>query len=249
MRRLLIAFAIAALFPITSQATTFAQLALGGGYETVLLITNKTIFYWRGTIWVSRAYNQKWEGTWAVNGQDHTGKESVKIDVAPRGLLKLRFTGDGTTRAGYLEIDADSTYSELNVAVSYFYEFRKAGELQDTIGSPESALGKKFVFAVEKTDAIDTGFAWCPSSRYNSTPFRIDLLLYDQNGSIPRLKTVTFTGHQAQFVTEVFTDLPSTFVGYLVIESQNDLYLEVLRIEKTPTGFQLTSTPADNYVP
>jgi hypothetical protein len=236
-------------FQATSQAITFAQLALGGGYEAVLIVTNKTGFGWIGTIFVSQGYNQKWQGRWAINSQDLTGRDGMPVFIPPRGSVKLRFTGDAVTRSGYLELDSDLDYSDLDVAVSYFYEYRSAGWLQDTVGSPESAWDDKFVFAVEKSLTIDTGFAWCPSSRYSSRPFQVTLTLRDQNGNIARQRTVTFNGHQAQFFTQIFTDLPAFFLGHLLLESEEYMHLEVLRLEQTAGGFQLTSTPADDYVP
>ena len=249
MQRLLLACVFVLVFPIASHATRFAQLALGGGYESVLLISNKTSLAWSGTIWVRRGYNQTWEGRWAMNGQDFTGREGVKVAIPPKGMVKLRLTGDSTTRAGYLEVTSDFSYSDLDVAISYFYEVRVGGSLQDTTGSPESAWGRRFFFAVERSSAIDTGIAWCPSSPYTSGSFQINLTLYDQNGTIARQNSYMFIGHEAQFITQLFTDLPSSFAGHLEIDAHDYLYVEVLRLEKNPAGFQLTSTPADNYGP
>jgi len=249
MQRLLLACVFMFLLPVASQAITFAQLALGGGYEAVLLITNKTNFAWSGSIWVSRGFSQGWDAPWAVNGEDLTGRDGTTVTIPPKGLVKLRLTGDSVTRAGYLEVKSDLSYSDLDIAVSYFYEYRIAGVLKDTVGSPESPAGRRFVFAVERSSAIDTGVAWCPFSRIDLTPFQINLTLYDQDGNIARQRSYDFIGHQAQFLTQLFTDLPSSFVGHLAIESLAYFYVEVLRLESTPTGFQLTSTPADDHVP
>lgn len=249
MQRLFLACVFMFLLPVASQAITFAQLALGGGYEAVLLISNKTNHGWSGTIWVSRGFDQRWEGRWAINGEDRTGTDGTTVTIPRRGLVKLRLTGDSVTRAGYLEVKSDFSYSDLDIAVSYFYEYRIAGVLKDTVGSPESPAGRSFVFAVERSSAIDTGIAWCPFSRINVLPFQINLTLYDQDGNVARQRSYDFIGHQAQFLTQLFTDLPSPFVGHLAIESLEYFYLEVLRLETTPTGFQLTSTPADNHIP
>jgi hypothetical protein len=58
-----------------------------------------------------------------------------------------------------------------------------------------------------------------------------------------------FMGHEAQFISQLFTDLPSSFAGHLEIDAQDYIYVEVLRMERNPAGFQLTSTPADSYSP
>jgi hypothetical protein len=237
------------LLPVRmSHAITFAQLALGGGYEAVILVTNKTNMDWQGKIWISQGYNQQWQGPLFVNGQDFTGFDGATLLMDPHETIKIRITGGNTTRSGYLEIDSDSNFVEY-LAVSYFYEFRVGGNLLDTTGSPESSHGTRFIVAVEKSSNIDTGIAWCPSSRSSSSPFLIILTLYDKFGNVARTKPVTFNGHEAQFLSEIFPDLPSDFVGQLKVEPLADMYLEVLRVEYTSSGFQLTSTPADSYIP
>lgn len=250
MQRLLLAFVSLLVFPIASHASiTFAQLALGGGYEAVLLISNKTNHAWSGTVWVRRGYEQTWEGRWAMNGLDCTGRDGAPVAIPPKGMAKLRLTGDNTTKSGYLVLTSDFGYSDLDVALSYFYEVRVGGVLQDTTGSPESGWGKRFYFAVERSSAIDTGIAWCPYPPYTSGSFQVNLNLYDQNGSIARQRSYEFIGHEAQFITQFFTDLPSSFSGHLEIDAQDYMFVEVLRLERNPGGFQLTSTPADNYIP
>jgi hypothetical protein len=249
MQRLLLAFVFLFVFPIASHATIFAQLALGGGYEAVILISNKTNRAWSGTVWVMQGNNQTWEGQWAVNGQNFTGKNGAPVALPPKGMAKFRLTGDKTTRAGYLEVGSDAISADVDVAISYFYEFRVNGVLQDTIGSPASAYGSRFYFAVERSSAIDTGIAWCPDPQYVSGPFPLGLTLYDQDGNMVRYRSYMFMEHEAQFISQLFTDLPSSFVGHLEIEAQGYLYVEVLRMERVPGGFQLTSTPADSYAP
>ncbi len=232
-----------------SHAITFAQFALGGGYETLILITNKTASNWSGTIYLSQGYNQKWQSLWAMNGQVYTGLWGVPITLGPLECRKLRFTGDDITRSGYLEIDAESYYSEFDIAVSYFYEFRINGELITTTGGIESAFNNKAVVAVEKTATVDTGIAWCPASRYGSIPFEMYLTLYNQSGDIVRQKTITFIGHSAKFLSAIFADLPTNFLGHLRIDAQNYFWLEAIRFESTSNYFQLTSTPPDDNVP
>lgn len=250
MKRLLLAFFSLLVFPIASHAAIYAQLALGGGYEAVLMISNKTNAAWTGTVWVMQGYNETWQGQWAVNGQNFTGRSGVPVTLPAKGMVKLRLTGDGTTRAGYLEVRSGVGFRDLDVAISYFYEVRVKGVLQDTTGSPQSAYGNKFYFAVEKTPSIDTGIAWCPSPPYLPEPFPLYLTLYDQDGRVVRQRTTDFQGHEAKFISQLFADLPSPFTGHLEIEAlEGYIYVEVLRMEWNPTGFQLTSTPADSYTP
>ena len=249
MHRLLLAFVSLLIFPIASHAAIYAQLALGGGYEAVMLISNKTNSAWTGTVWVMQGYNETWQGQWAVNGQNFTGMGGVPVTLPLKGMVKLRLTGDNTTRAGYLEVKPGVGYRDTDVAISYFYEFRVKGVLQDTTGSPQSAYGNRFFFAVEKSPSIDTGIAWCPAPPYIADLFPMYLTLYDQDGVAVRQSSTMFMGHEAQFISQLFTDLPSSFTGHLEINAQDYIYVEVLRMERNPAGFQLTSTPADSFSP
>ena len=254
MKRLFLASAFLLVFPIAShsqtmQMTRFSQLALGGGYEAVLLISNKTNSAWNGTVWLSRGFNESWQGQWAVNGKNFTGTSSIPVTLPAKGMVKLRITGDSTTRAGYLDVAPGIGSDMVDVAISYFYEVRAGGVLKDTTGSSPSAFGLRFFFAVERSSTVDTGIAWSPTPPYISTQFPIYLTLYDQNGVVARQNVYMFFGHEAQFISQLFPNLPSTFTGHLEMESEDYIYVEVLRMETTPAGFQLTSTPADSFPP
>ena len=144
MKRLFLASAFLLVFPIAShsqtmQMTRFSQLALGGGYEAVLLISNKTNSAWNGTVWLSRGFNESWQGQWAVNGKNFTGTSSIPVTLPAKGMVKLRITGDSTTRAGYLDVAPGIGSDMVDVAISYFYEVRAGGVLKDTTGSSPSA--------------------------------------------------------------------------------------------------------------
>jgi D-alanyl-D-alanine carboxypeptidase len=237
----------------------FPQLALGGGYEAVILISNTADHAWTGSFRPYQGFNSPWRGHWAVNGQDLTNQTFLAITIPSGQSIKYRFTGDlSTTYSGYLDIDQDGADSgdSSDIVVSYFYEFRnKDGSLADTIGGPVTpsfgAGSSSWGFTVEKSQTLSTGMAWCPTARSlnTSSSFSVSLTLYDQAGAIAAQKTVTSFGYQAQFFDQVFTELPENFLGYLSIQSAIDIYMTVLRLEKTPTGFQLTSTPAWQKMP
>jgi hypothetical protein len=166
----------------SASAATWAQFALGGGYDAVLMVSNKTPFPWSGTVTVYQGFNGAWAGRWYVNGIEYTRAVAYAVSLPPFGTAKLLFTGDSVLRVGYMDLDSDSSYSILDVAYSFFYNLRAGTDLLETIGGPESAWDKKIAFAVEKSAKVDTGYAWCPSSRYSTTPFLIVLTLYNANG-------------------------------------------------------------------
>ena len=247
MKRLL-GITLVLLVSSPAIAANYAQFAIGGGYESLIYVTNKTGFPWAGTVWIHRGMNQPWQTAWNVNGQRLTGFTSFNFNLNAHESAKFRITGDATTRAGYCEIEGNSSSYDSDVAVSYFYEYRVNGVLQDSIGDSESAWGDEFLVAVERSSLINTGFAWCPSSRYSTSTFPMVLTLYDATGAVHRTRNYTFSGHEAQFLHEIFPGLATDFRGHLLIECQGYMYLAVLRMEYTPTGFQFTSTPADDYI-
>jgi D-alanyl-D-alanine carboxypeptidase len=247
---------VVAFLVSTSYADTrynFPQLALGGGYEAVVLITNRANHSWTGSFRPCQGFNSPWQGRWAVNGQDMTNKSSFAITISNMQSVKYRFTGDpSATRSGYLDIDQSSGDSgdASDIVLSYFYEYRNGdGSLADTVGGPITpsfgAGGSGWGFTVEKSRTVSTGLAWCPTVRSAnmSTTFNVSLTLYNESGAIVEQKRVTANGHQAQFFDQIFTGLPENFLGYLSIQSSIDIYMIALRYETTSTGFQLTSTP------
>lgn len=244
-----IMLAVVAFFVFASQAhaITFAQLALGGGYEATLIVTNKTSFAWAGSLRVRRGMNERWIGSWTVNGQSYTGTDGANLTIGPKGTFKIVLRGDATTRTGYLELNSTGSSSTLDIAVAYFYNFYSSGILTNTTGSPESKWDKKFIFTVERSAGVDTGFAWSP--RITTSAFQVKLTLIDANGNQVASKTVDFTGQKAEFISQTFPTMPANFLGHVLVESQSYICLEVLRMETTPTGFLFTSTPADDYVP
>ena len=205
----------------------------------MVILANRANSAWFGLLRPYQGFNSKWAGRWAVDGKDFTGQDYAPITVDKRSTKKFRVTGDGTTRSGYLDIGPYSS----DIDLYYFYEFRTAdGVLMDTVGSSFSLSSTTFGFTVERSPVTSTCLAWCPVLRSSTSGFNIVLTLYDSNGAVARQKTVRFNGHQAQFFDQIFTDLPSSFLGYLSVQSDFAVYLAVLRFELTPTGFQYTYT-------
>jgi len=91
-------------FVSLSHAYTFPQLAIGGGYETVLIVSSKTNLNWEGRLRVRQGNNQRWVGTWSINGSDFTGVDSATFTLESWGSRKFIFRGDATMRVGYLEV-------------------------------------------------------------------------------------------------------------------------------------------------
>lgn len=232
---------------LPARALTFAQVALGGGYETTIILSNKKSVSWQGEINIYQGNYDSWSGTWKHNGTEVIDADGFPVTLDPKGTTKLVLTGDSEVRSGYLEIDGLGASSDGDVAVSYFYNFLQSGKLAGTTGSPASESARKFLFAVEKTAAVNTGFAWAPS--LVTTPFQINLTLFTTKGEKLQQKSQTFKGHVAMFFDQLFDAIPASFVGSVLVEADQEIYFTVLRLEVTGTGFLLTSVPPDSSFP
>ncbi len=219
---------------------TWPQLALGGGYECTMLISNKSDAAWSGRVFLKEGNNEQWSGPWRFNGQEGTGTGGFNVSLAPKGTIRLKLSGDFDTRSGYLQMRGSEPSSVVDLAVSYFYTYLVNERLMESVGSSAGDPGRSFSFPVEKTASASTGFAWAPDSV--TAPFPIVLTLYDANGHEVDKKTATYAGHQASFFDQVFSSVPLGYLGRIQIDSQELIYLEVLRLDQTETGFQLTST-------
>lgn len=217
----------------------YPQVALGEGFEGILFISNKNGSTWEGTILPREGNAENWSRPWSVNGDDRSGASSFDLSIGPDSTQKFLLTGDDKVRAGFLEVVGRNGSETADIATSFFYNLFQDNQLVDSIGVPASVRGRRFVFPVEKTSTVDTGFAWAPSLVTSSFP--IDLTLFDQNGDQVQQETLTYDGHLARFFTEVFDSIPDGFIGKVLVEADIDIHLTVLRLELTADGFQLTS--------
>ena len=248
MKRLCIV-PILLLTSVAALSMTIPQIVVGGGTESVLLISNKSDSIWRSNFLVRQGNDQMWSGPLWVNGLDITGLDGFRAEINPSSTVKIRMVGGAGLQSGYLEVDTDMDSSDLDVAVSFFYNFFDAQDnLTDSVSIPPSIFSDiEYLFPVERSEVVDTGFAWCPGLL--AGPFEITVTLYREDGSVYQTKTVTFTGHSAQFFAGVFDNVPTNFLGMMRIESNRFINVAVLRIEYTKSGFQYAGAAPDNFIP
>lgn len=238
-------FVLGALtIPVSAQ--WFPHVALGGGYELVVIATNRLDEPVQGTIGLRRGNSENWTGTVAVNGiQVQNGFHG--FDLPARGTTRLVVTGDTVMRSGYLMIYAGSPHMGTDLDVTCFYNFRGSGRLLDSTGVPRTWAYRGHRFAVEKSAVVDTGFAWSTASA--GEPFEVVLTLYDAGGNAVQTKTQTMEGHLSKFFSEVFDNVPDGFVGHVQVVGEAVMGMTILRLEYVAGGFQLTSTPPVAFTP
>jgi predicted choloylglycine hydrolase len=239
-------YAIPHAFSFSDIKLTWPQLALGGGYECTILLSNKRASDWSGHFNLVSGNHESWAGSWSLDGSDRTGLSTFAVSIPPQSTVKLRLSGDSASRSGYLEMFADGSCSVNDVATSYFYSFLEHGQLKFSTGSAAAPSGRLFGFPVEKTFTVNTGIAWAPDSV--TSPFAIVVTLFDNIGAQVQQKTLIYSGHEAKFFDQVFDNIPSEFLGRVRIESQENIHLEVLRLEQTGSSFGLTNTAPDRML-
>lgn len=205
----------------------YPQLAVGGGYQVVLIVNNTTGSSWQGTI----------EPLLDDGSLDNL---VTSIDLGPRESRRYTLTGGETTIVTGLTIRGDAGSSTSALAVAYFFNYIQDGVLRDSTGVAEGEASTRFTFPVEGSATIDTGLAVRRLPSQSDSP--LALTLYNSDGTV--FQHVSAGSDFARFFTELFDDVPSDFTGSLVVESPDDFYLVVLRIEFADGGFQLTSVPA-----
>ncbi len=240
-------------------ATVVPQFVLGGGYDFVIIVTNKASSVRTVDFLLLEGYDRPWSVPFSVNGGPHAGN-IVRVTLAARSVRKLRLTGGEDPHVGYLSFREDFIYPGFvtPLATQFYYEYRRDGELIDSIGAPTglATFGTNaLAFPVERSGTVNTGLALAPWSAPGGSrnPFLYTLRLFDEDGNQIGLRTFTFRGHEARFFDEFFPNVPEEFLGWLSLEVPAAIFehvcVTVLRLEQTSNGFQLTNIRPDFGVP
>ena len=124
---------------------------------------------------------------------------------------------------------------------------KQDGQLIDSVGSGPTEGGLYFAIPIQQNSRTRIGFAWV--AVVPIVPFRpeeIRVGIFNPEGMPFEIKTVPYEGHQAQFVDELFPDLPEEFTGTMMINSEKFIHLAVLRQGTLASGaVQFTNTPPD----
>ncbi len=230
---------------VDSPPLTVPQLALGGGYQCVVQVNNKTGGTWLGTARLRRGNDLAWDTPWTLDGVSKTGSTEFDLSLDAGTTKKYVMGGDASARAGYLEFKGDPGFDPADLLISFFYALSgQGGALMDSTGTPVLPPATHFGFNVEKRGAqVNTGFAFAPYSAKSA--FSILVALYDATGGLLNEKQLTYAGHYAKFFTETFSDvqLPNDFIGTVRLRSHQAIYLTSLRLDTPPGTVQLTSAP------
>ncbi len=230
----------------------YPQLAIGGGFEAVFLVSNPSVDSWRGTLRLPN-FGSGSGVVWLLNGEDRTGLDSVEVELPARGSGRFVFSApDGAPPvSGPLIVEGLEGSLPTDLATSLFFDYSTGGVLVDSVSVPSSPSSRLAVIPIERfpEERVNTGVA-IQSGEENAAAvvsgnptqpsFRISL--YDAQGI--RLDTAVNPFPGPRYVDQIFPPeaFPEgRFVGSLAVESETPFHILALRQRLLDQGrFQLT---------
>ncbi len=226
---------------VAESLILYPQLALGGGFDVIFSVTNRSEVGWQGR---AELDGGEWptERSWMLDGADRTGQAGFDILLDPHQTRQFIISRRGDPVAGWLEISPLPGSDAANLATAFFYNFSVEGELEDSTGVAPARIATAVRFPVNRTNQLNTGMA----VRRAASP--VTFRLYDGDGTQLQQLTAPFEG--AVFFDQLFFGVPEQFIGSVEVISPQGFFIVVLRQELLGQGaFQLTSIPALTVLP
>jgi len=226
--------------PLSLAAVIYPQIAVGGGCESVVTITNPSGTGWSGRLIFKKGNEEDFPVPLKADGIPFTSASTWQ--VAAGSTARCVISSDGVQTAGYLRIETLSGTPSEQLVTSVFFRIRDLqGHVTDLAGTYPSKAARRFVFPVEKSETSDTGIAFLPAVlQVPGQP--VTFRLVDQSGTKIQEVQPPLSGHVAKMAGEIFDKMPQPFLGSIVMESPADLYLLVLRLDLSGGNVQLTGT-------
>ncbi len=211
----------------------FAQIAAGGGYETVVNITNRGTTPYAGTLSFFRASGQTWSPL--INGNTIVdGKMGIALSPGATSTLRITVSGGVEVGFGIIKSIGQELTSCLEGTLTYYV--KSGGKVVDSIGVPPS--GEIYLTTVPFDD-----FSTIALALANGNTSRTSVLLKLVSGtgsqvSPPVTQLLEPNQHLAQYLRQLFPNTQMT-VGRLEIQSD----LPILATALTDMSGQFSSLP------
>ena len=223
-------------------SAVYPQLAVGGGFEVVLMVSSQSGLPWNGRVYLDGGV---WpaERSWQLDGVEMTGESSFEITLEPRGTKRMVLSSSsGAAVDGWLSLRAEGDSRPQDAAAAYFYNLFGDSGLSDSAGVSPSALATDFFFPVERSTTLATVLT---GVAIRSVVDSVTLRVRDEQGNPVADEEATVIEDGAACVSKLFPGLPPDFVGSVRVSSGLPFYVTVVRVEVTDaSGVQLTSVPA-----
>jgi hypothetical protein len=214
------------------KALAFAQIAAGGGYETILNVTNRGTTTCNGTLSLFRAAGQAWNPV--VNGNAVSdGKFNITLEKGATATFQI--TLPGGTESGFAIIKAsdEKLTNFLEGTLTYFVKSGSA--LTDSIGVPPS---NEVYLATVPFDDFSTLALALANANTTKAAVKLTVLseINEQAGTLEL--PLESKQHTAQYLWQLF---PSVHLQKGRLDIQSDL--PVLGTALTDKSGQLSSLP------
>ena len=178
----------------------FGQVVVGGGYETVINLTNRGDFAYYGILSLFRGDSVMWNPT--VNGTALENGEFV-VEIEPRKTVTLRLTGSQLESGAAVLISEDLMLDNL-IEANLTYLIRKDGRVSDSVGISPSKEFYRASIPFEKF--AETALALVNGNTENNSTAEIKLTLVPADGGngVPADITLGPVSHRAKFLHEIF---------------------------------------------
>jgi hypothetical protein len=226
-----------ALTPDSARgAITYPQIAVGGGYETVLTITNPSDQTWVGLLEFKTGNHADFPITLKANGQDIPS--SSEWTVPAKSTVRYVIAGDQALRNGFLTLSRLSGPEEWELATSLFFRISDLfGRTTDLVGVQAVGASRDVIFPTDRSATSDTGIALlAPAGALDPITFT----LVRSDGVTLEQVEKTIPGHTAMMASELFSELPATFFGAIKVGSTTPIHVLALRLEFGGDSVQLT---------
>ena len=181
----------------------FAQVVVGGGFETVINLTNRGRSEYTGTLQLFRFDNSPWNPE--VNGQAAENGEYA-IEIPSGTTVALRLTGSDLESGGAILRAGDLRLDNL-IEANLTYRVLEGGQVSDSVGIAPSTEFYRASLPFE--NFAEVGIALVNGGSSGDVIAKIDLSLFLADGRRVRTERLRLgpRSHQARFLYEFFPDL------------------------------------------
>jgi hypothetical protein len=221
----------------------FAQVAAGGGYESLITVTNRGTQSYAGTIQFYRRdpaqqnnVGTAWNPT--VNSTPVAGG-LYPVTIPAGATASFLITVSGATEAGFAIIKATNLDLTNFLEGSLTYYVKSGTTINDAIGVLPSSQIIGATIPFEDFSSVALAFA---NTDGEGRTAAVKLTLYSENNvqvSNPQTRNLFRLGHDAIYLSQIF---PGVQLRRGRVEIESDIYVSATALTQAP-GLQFSAIP------
>ncbi len=181
----------------------FGQVAVGGGIETVINLTNRGTFPYSGSIRFLRGEGSAWN--LRVNGNVISNGE-YSVEIQPKSTTTIRLTGDRLESGAAIVVSEDLLLDNF-IEANLTYFVRSGESVEDSVGVAPSK--EFYLSSVPFQEFNSIALALVNGDLSGQRVARVLVRLFNERGSRLATKTLDLGSffHDARFLSELFPGL------------------------------------------